>query len=283
MSLSLIPECPQRLGGVRGQGDTSPTPVWAAAKFPPPGCSVPHGTGTPLWGFVQGTSLGTLPKQSIPCVLGVPPPPAVTPGVPGMEGLCLHPGLCPPALALPQLLEIFPIENPTGHKTSPLGTQGLIPHRHQSCTFQAGSGDIEGTSPGPSEGAQPGGPMRGDSGVPYRGTAGSPAVARPLPGCPGAVSMEAASEQERGRESWELAPSPGSPGAPTAAGGRGPAATAPAKYLPEWHRAMEQPPARPAPRGRARQNTAPGDKARLWVAKLGSGRQSSALGGKARL
>lgn len=127
----------------------------------------------------------------------------------------------------------------------------------------------------------------GDSqGAPCMGTAGSPiagAVA-PVPswgvlargqGHVGDIDAEeAAAEEEGGRGSWDLAPAPGSAAAPTAAGGRGPAATAPAKYLPGWHRATAQPPARPC--------AAKHGKARLSAAKLGSARQSTAKPGSAQ-
>lgn len=130
-------------------------------------------------------------------------------------------------------------------------------------------------------------------GSPCKGTAGSPAARAVVPipswgvlvrgrgrgGVGGVGAEEAASEEERGRGSRELAPAPGSPGAPTAAGGRGPAAVAPAKYLPEWHRAMDQPPTRPALRGKARQSPALRGKARLLQGKAW---QSRALGGRTR-
>lgn len=249
-----------RGGGGRGQGDSRSHPCVGSGKIPTPPtpATLCHkGQGHPLPGCTGDIRGDTgVPKHPIACVPGVPPTPSCSRRDAGGGGLCFHPGLCPPALALPQLLEIFPPRKSHGTQNFPPGEAGAHPPGQRSAP--------ELHIPGRDLGGHRGHlsrPHRGGTtgGSPWRGTAESPAagaVARPLLGCPGAVSMEAASEQERGRGSWELAPSPGSPGAPTAAGGRGPAATAPAKYLPEWHRAMDQPPARPAPRGKARQNTA---------------------------
>ncbi|XP_056368191.1 collagen alpha-1(III) chain-like [Oenanthe melanoleuca] len=284
VSLSLMPESPQRLGG-RGQGDSCSHPCVGSDKIPSTRLLCAS-WGDRSGGMYRGHPWGHgTPKTSHRLRAGGPPTPSCSP----RDAEVSSPRAVPTCPGSSPAVGDFPHRKSHGTQNFPLGKRGLIPKgnsRDQSCTFQAGSGGHRGHFSRPHR--------RGTTrGSPRRGTAGSPAagaVARPLLGCPGAVSVEAASEQERGRGSWELAPSPGSPGAPTAAGGRGPAATAPAKYLPEWHRAMDQPPARPAPRGKARQNTAQpssgwqilalGGKSRLWVAKPSSRWQSPALGDK---
>lgn len=173
-SLSLMPESPQRWGD---RGDSRSHPCVGSDKIPPTRLlCASRDRDTPL-----GTSMGTRDSQNVPSpVCRGSPTPTCSPrhARGGGRGLCLHPGLCPPALALRQLLEIFPIENPTGRKIFPQEKRGLIPQdnaRHQNCTFQAGSG---GTSRGHrGHFSRPhrtmGVPKQGDSGVASSRSGGS--------------------------------------------------------------------------------------------------------------
>lgn len=156
-----------RGGGTGDRGTAAPTLCGQRQNSPHPSALCHTGQGHHS-GVCTGDIPGDmgLPKHPIGCVLGVPPPSAAAPETSGVGGgLCLHPGLCPPAPALPQLLEIFPIENPAGLKTFPRGKRGLIPQGnagHQSCTFQAGSwGTSRALVPAPPNGHSQGVPHAG--------------------------------------------------------------------------------------------------------------------------
>lgn len=289
--------------------------ITPAAPCPTDAPLPPQGTGTlllqgwdPPGNVARGHPRGHgTPEMSHHLCAGAPAlPPAAAPGTPGCargRGLCPRPGC---ALALPPLSVDFLVENSTKSKVSPWRSGGSAPHSPPTTPLPGHSHQpghrlapvlgaahaglcrgsarrdpgMEGTSPeGDSRGSRCGGGAAGSlvagtvAPVPSRGVqAGGQGRGG------GGGAEEAASEEERGRGSRELAPAPGSPGAPTAAGGRGPAATAPAKYLPEWHRAMDQPPARPGP---ARQSTAKPSSARQSVAPHGKAWQSMAKRGKA--
>lgn len=204
------------------------------------------------------------------------PCPGLCPAAPALSWLC--PSSAPALGGFPggkfhQTPSFTPEESgaPVGRESSP----GSSWHQCPVLRCQEGSGRGGHLSWSCQRGTAKGSPCWGTAGSPAAGAAAPVSSRGVLAGGQGrgGGAEEAASEEEHGRGSRELAPAPGSPGAPTAAGGHGPAAAAPAKYLPEWHRAMNQPPTRPVLRGKARHSPA----------LHGKARQSRALGGKARL
>lgn len=279
-----------RGGGGRGQGDRRSHPCVGSGEIPTPStlATLCHkGQGHPLPGCTGDIRGDTgVPKHPIACVPGVPPTPSCSPRDAGGGGLCFHPGLCPPALALPQLLEIFSHRKSYGTQNFPPGEAGAHPPGQRSAPELHIPGRDLGGHRGhlsrPHRGAQPGGPHGGGQ----RSRQQPERWLVPSWDVPGRCRWKPplSRNEEGGAGNWLRPPDlPVLQRLRVAVGQQPPlqqniypSGTEPWTSLP---------PARhhAAKLGKTRRSPALGDKFWLWVTNLGSGWQSPALGDKVHL